>query len=125
MPKAAVNPQGRVHLHLLASEMKASIDFYVTVLGFYYDRGNHEMAWLTREGMLLTLSPGEPAAQLSTYFGWSVGSINELEEYYASLKRRFQRLSAPPDPEQGRSYFFIYDPDDYPIAFTVNSLDSG
>ncbi len=62
MLKPAVQPAGRIHLHLIVSDMKRSIDFYVTVLGFFYDHGVREIAWLTREGLLLTLSPGNARA---------------------------------------------------------------
>lgn len=123
MLKPAVQPAGRIHLHLIVSDMKRSIDFYVTVLGFFYDHGVREIAWLTREGLLLTLSPGTPAPELSSYFGWSVGSAGELQQQYDALYRQRQRLSAPPDAEAGRMYFFLYDPDDYPICFSFDQMD--
>lgn len=123
MRKPAAAPVGHVHLHLIVADMKRSIDFYVTVLGFYYDHGVREIAWLTREHLLLTLSPGTPSAELSSYFGWSVPDIEALQNHYDSLYTQRLRLSAPPDPEAGRLYFFLYDPDDYPVCFSVDSLD--
>jgi catechol 2,3-dioxygenase-like lactoylglutathione lyase family enzyme len=123
MPKPALIPSGRFHVHLLVKDMKASIDFYTTVLGFYYDHGVPEMAWLVQEHLQLTLSPGEPAQRPANYFGWSVPTVQELENSYAALRRRYQRLSAPPDAEFGRNYFFLFDPDDYPIAFSVADLE--
>jgi catechol 2,3-dioxygenase-like lactoylglutathione lyase family enzyme len=119
MREPLIKPEGQVHIHLLVSEMKASIDFYVTILGFHYNHGLKDIAWLTRGELLLTLSPGEVAEELPNYFGWSVGSIQQLEEYYARLHARYQRLSAPPSVEEGRAYFFLYDPDGYPIAFSL------
>ena len=123
MPKPALIPAGRFHMHLLVSDMKASIDFYTTVLGFYYDHGVPEMAWLTKEHLQLTLSPGEPPSHTLNYFGWSLHSFEELESSYEALRRRFQRVSAPPEQETGRLYFFLFDPDDYPIAFSVSDLE--
>ena len=124
MPKPALQPSGRFHLHLLVSDMKASIDFYVTVLGFYYDHGVPEMAWLVKEHVLLTISPGEPPVNPQNYFGFNLNSQEELEESYKALRRRFQRVSAPPDAEADRNYFFLFDPDDYPIAFTLSALEN-
>jgi catechol 2,3-dioxygenase-like lactoylglutathione lyase family enzyme len=123
MRKPVAAPVGRVHVHLIVSDMKFSIDFYVTVLGFFYDHGVRDVAWLTRGQVLLTLSPGKPSAESSSYFGWSLTSIEELEQQYAALRQQHQRLSAPPDPAGGRLYFFLYDPDDYPVCFSVDPLD--
>lgn len=123
MLKPATQPVGWLHQHLIVSDMKRSIDFYVTVLGFFYDHGVPEIAWLTRAGLLLTLSPGAPTGALSSYFGWSVASADELQQHYDELYQRRQRLSAPPDIPGGRMYFFLYDPDDYPICFSVDPLD--
>jgi catechol 2,3-dioxygenase-like lactoylglutathione lyase family enzyme len=103
--------------------MKASIDFYTTVLGFLYDHGVREIAWLTRPGMLLTLSPGQPKAELSCFFGWSVGSLDELQQYYDALYSRGLRVSSPPDASAGRPYFYLFDPDDYPVGFSCDPLD--
>lgn len=123
MPKPALIPAGRFHMHLLVKDMKASIDFYTTVLGFYYDHGVPEMAWLVKDQLQLTISPGEPPERPLNYFGWSVPTYEDLERSYESLRRRFQRISAPPDREEGRSYFFLFDPDDYPIAFSVSDME--
>ena len=122
MKKTPLKPSGRLHLHLIVRDMKASIDFYTTVLGFYYVEGVPEMGWLTYEGMLLTLSPGDPPAELTTYFGWSVCDFAALEHHYEELHKRFQRLGPPPAKDEGREYFFLYDPDDYPVAFTVDPV---
>lgn len=103
--------------------MKRSIDFYTSVLGFFYDRGISEMAWLTRGELLLTLAPGEPQPQAQHYFGWGLSSQQELSENYARLHSRYLRLSGPPDPENGRLFFFLYDPDDYAICFSCQALD--
>lgn len=103
--------------------MKRSIDFYVTVLGFYYDHGAPEMAWLTHERLLLTLSPGEPVLDLGSYIGWAVSSLEELQQLYARLSKRRVRISAPPDAAEQRYYFFAYDPDDYPIALSWQTFE--
>lgn len=116
-------PQGRVHVHLVVSEMKRSIDFYTTVLGFYYDHGIREMAWLTRDGLLLTLSPGEPDPRRGQYFGWGLSSTEELTQHYDSLHARHLRVSAPPEADGSRLYFFLYDPDDYPICFSYQPME--
>jgi catechol 2,3-dioxygenase-like lactoylglutathione lyase family enzyme len=118
MRKPAIRPSGRVHIHRTVSDMKRAIDFYVTVLGFYYEEGVHDMAWLTQNDLLLTISPGEPEVDLGSYFGWIVDSQEELEQLYDRLYKRHVRLSAPPDAPGGRYYFFAYDPDDYPLAFS-------
>lgn len=123
MRNAALKPSGRVHIHRTVSDMKRSIDFYVTVLGFYYEEGVKEMAWLTQDNLLLTISPGEPQIDLGSYFGWTVDSLAELDALYDKLYKRHIRLSAPPDAPGGRYYFFAYDPDDYPLAFSYQ--DSG
>jgi len=123
MPKPALKPEGRLHIHRTVSDMKRAIDFYVTVLGFYYDHGVKDMAWLTHGPVLLTISPGEPVLDLGSYFGWVAESVEELEQWYEQLHRRYVRLSAPPDPAGGRYYFFTYDPDDYPIAFSYQELE--
>ena len=121
-------------MHLAVSDMKRSIDFYTTILGYYYDHGVTGMAWLTRENMLLTLSPAAraepgagnmPAAPPAGYFGWCLESREELEQCYDALYARRQRLSAPPDFNAGRGYFFIYDPDDNPVAFSCDVLEEG
>jgi catechol 2,3-dioxygenase-like lactoylglutathione lyase family enzyme len=124
MRKPAIKPSGRVHIHRTVSDMKCSIDFYVTVLGFYYEQGVADMAWLTQNDMLLTISPGEPAVDLGSYFGWIVSSLEELEQLYDRLYKRHVRLSAPPDAPGGRYYFFAYDPDDYPLAFSYQERES-
>lgn len=118
MRKPAIKPSGSVHIHRTVSDMKRAIDFYVTVLGFYYEQGVKEMAWLTQDNLLLTISPGEPVIELGSYFGWTVDSLAELDDIYERLYKRHIRLSAPPDVPGGRYYFFAYDPDDYPIAFS-------
>lgn len=118
MRKPVVQPGGRVHIHRTVSDMKRAIDFYVTVLGFHYREGVRDMAWLDHSGMLLTISPGEPALDLGSYFGWAVDTMEELDTFYDKLHRRHQRLSGPPSLADSRPYFFIYDPDDYPIAFS-------
>ena len=112
-----------MHIHLAVSDMKQSIDFYVTVLGFHYDHGIPEMAWLTRCNLLLTLSIGKPPAEPQNYFGWAVDSLEELEELYEHFHRRHQRLSAPPSPQESRPYFFIYDPDAYPIVISFEQME--
>jgi catechol 2,3-dioxygenase-like lactoylglutathione lyase family enzyme len=114
---------GQLHWHLQVSDMKRSIDFYTTLLGFYYDHGVREMAWLTRQQMLLTLSPGEPSPVETQYQGFLLGTPAELESWYGYLRQRGARLSGPPDPAGGRSFFFLYDPDDYPLAFSTVALD--
>jgi catechol 2,3-dioxygenase-like lactoylglutathione lyase family enzyme len=124
MPRPALTATGRFHTHLLVSDMKASIDFYTTVLGFYYDHGVPELAWLVKDHLLLTIAPGAPPTHPQNYFGWSLATAQELEDTYAALRRRFQRVSAPPDLHAGRNYFFLWDPDDYPIAFTVADLEN-
>ncbi len=116
-------PKGRVHVHLVVSEMKRSIDFYTTVLGFYYDHGIREMAWLTRDGLLLTLSPGEPDPRRGQYFGWGLSTVEELTAHYENLQTRHMRVSAPPEPDGSRLYFFLYDPDDYPICFSYQPME--
>jgi len=123
MRKKPVNPGGLFHVHRTVSDMKASIDFYVTVLGYYYDHGTTEMAWLRKPGLLLTLSPGETVLDLGSYLGWTVEDADELSKIYAELERRRLRLSAPPDQENNQHYFFLYDPDDYPIAFSVQQFE--
>ena len=124
MRKAPLKPAGKFHVHLIVRDMKASIDFYTTMLGFYYVEGVPEMAWLTYGEILLTLSPGEPPAELTTYYGWSVKNFAELEDHYERLNQKFARLGPAPSREDGREYFFLYDPDDYPMAFTVDPLNA-
>lgn len=127
MKSKPINPSGTVHVHLVVSEMKQSIDFYTTVLGFFYDHGIKEMAWLKCEGFLLTLAPGlaqnaEPQPGQG-YFGWAVESQDELERCYQELYQQRQSLSNPPDETVGRSYFFLYDPDGHAIIFSYTKLD--
>jgi catechol 2,3-dioxygenase-like lactoylglutathione lyase family enzyme len=117
-------PSGRLHQHLTVSEMKLSIDYYTTVLGFRYDHGVPGMAWLELNGMVLTLTPGEPQPQPGQYFGWRVDSLDALEELYRKLRVKRTRLSAAPDAAPGRSYFFAYDPDGYPLCFSCLPLDN-
>ena len=112
-----------VRIHLAVSDMKASIDFYVTELGFYYDHGIRQMAWLTRDNLLLTLSPDLPDLPFSSYFGFNLGSAAELEELYASFRQRHLRLSGPPDVTGGRLWFYVYDPDGYPVSFSCHFLE--
>lgn len=123
MPKAKFKPGGLIHLHRTVSDMKRAIDFYVTVLGCYYVHGEPEMAWLTHKHALLTITPGEPVLELANYWGWTVGSYDELNALYAEYERLGQRLSEAPDREQGRLYFFIYDPDGQPIALSWQPLE--
>ena len=47
MPRP-LNLSGRPSLHLAVSDMKRSIDFYTTQLGFFYDHGVDNLACLTR-----------------------------------------------------------------------------
>lgn len=124
MRKQPIKPTGIFHVHRTVSDMKRSIDFYVTILGFYYDHGLPGMAWLRRGDILLTISPGAPVLDLGSYFGWTVLSTTELQDLYDHLERRRQRLSAPPDPAAGRYYFFTYDPDDYPVAISYQEFEN-
>jgi hypothetical protein len=103
--------------------MKRSIDFYVTQLGFFYDHGMDNMAWLTRDEVLLTLSPGTPQVELNSYWGWSLQNIERLLALYEHFKDNALLLSAQPDEAAGRHYFFLYDPDNYPLVFSVDRLD--
>lgn len=103
--------------------MKASIDFYTGVLGFFYDHGTREAAWLKRECLMLTLAPGQPQPGKSLYLGFFLDSEAALGEAYEALFRRRQRLSGPPDPAGGQGYFFLYDPDGYAICFSYSKLD--
>ena len=112
-----------MHVHRTVGEMKTSIDFYVRMLGFFYDHGVLELAWLTAPHVLLTLAPGEPRADSGNYFGFTQESSAALEERYLWLYERRQRLSNPPDTSSGGGYFYIYDPDDYPVIFSVSKLD--
>jgi catechol 2,3-dioxygenase-like lactoylglutathione lyase family enzyme len=116
-------PEGSLHLHLVVSDMKRSIDFYATVLGFRYDHGLSGMAWLKLGELVLTLAPGQPEVQRGHYFGWRLESVEALEQHYARLRGKRIRLSAPPDPASGRLYFFAYDPDDYPLCFSFQQLE--
>lgn len=103
--------------------MKRSIDWYVTTLGLFYDHGVRDTAWLSGPGILLTLSPGSPAPDPQSYFGFALASEDELAQKYEALHRRMERLSGPADPAGGRPFFFVYDPDDYPIIFSYTELD--
>lgn len=122
MPRSPLQLSGRPSLHLSVSDMKRSIDFYTTQLGFFFDHGLDNLAWLVRPEVLLTLSPGTPQIELNSYWGWSVDSSEELIGLYDELKQRTLLLSAPPDPATGRLYFFLYDPDNYPLIFSVEQL---
>ncbi len=104
--------------------MKASIDFYTRMLGFYYDHGVRAVAWLTREGTLLTLSADEVQVDRGNYFGIAMNSAEELDALYKWLYERRQRLSGPPGTTQNFAHFFIYDPDDYPVIFSWQRMDS-
>jgi catechol 2,3-dioxygenase-like lactoylglutathione lyase family enzyme len=123
MPRAPLNLSGRLSLHLVVSDMKRSIDFYVTQLGFFYDHGVDNMAWLSRDNLLLTLSPGTPQTELNSYWGWSVPSAAQLDELFERFARRGLLLSAAPDAPGGRMYFFLYDPDNYPLVFSLDTLE--
>ena len=112
-----------VRVHLAVSDMKTSIDFYTTELGFYYDHGIRQMAWLTRGNLLLTLSPDQPDLPFSSYFGFNLSSAGELEKLYVLLHQRHLRMSGPPDPASGRVWFYLYDPDGYPISFSCHRLE--
>lgn len=120
---APVKPAGSMHIHINVSDMKLSIDFYTTVLGFFYDHGVAEIAWLTRCNLLLTLAKGQPPQDPQNYFGWTVDSMQELTELYEHFYSKRQRLSAPPSPEENRCYFFIYDPDGYPIVISHERME--
>lgn len=123
MRKPVAKPSGRIYVNLTVSDMKSSIDFYTTVLGFFYDHGIRERAWLTQEGLLLTLSLGEVTHEAGFYFGWSLSSLDELTQKFAALAARHLPLSGPPDVASGRLYFFLYDPDSYPICFSFQPMD--
>ncbi len=136
VPKPPVQFAGGVHIHRLVADMKRSIDFYVTVLGFFYDHGIREMAWLTRDNLVLTLSPastgeGDTGNEGSSvgfnpecgYFGWRLESAAALEQAYSGFHDQRLSLSSPPDPGQGRPWFFLYDPDGYPVSFSFITLD--
>jgi catechol 2,3-dioxygenase-like lactoylglutathione lyase family enzyme len=116
-------PLGRPHFHRTVSDMKASIDFYVGQLGLFYDHGLRDVAWLTAPNFLLTLTPGTPQSDGTSYCGFALDSAAALEARYAQLHAGRQRLSGPPDVTGGNAYFFLYDPDDYPIIFSWTSLD--
>ncbi|MEZ5338813.1 MAG: VOC family protein [bacterium] len=123
MANRPVRPVGSMHIHLAVSDMKTSIDFYTTVLGFFYDHGLKDIAWLTRCNLMLTISLGTPPSDPQHYFGWVVDSMEELEELYEHFYRKRQRLSAAPNPEEGRYYFFIYDPDGYPVVISYERME--
>jgi hypothetical protein len=114
---------GALHVHRTVSEMKQSIDWYVSRLGFFYDHGTLETAWLVAPGILLTLSPGTPTPDPQAYFGFALGSLEALEAAYAKLHGRMERLSSPADASAGRPFFFLFDPDDYPVIFSYSRLD--
>ena len=122
-PDSRIKPAGRLHVHLIVSDMKRSIDFYTRTLGFFYDHGVKDAAWLTYSHLLLTISPGTPQQSVSAYFGWGIESFEELERYYSRLHSGGCRLSAPPDQHGSRTYFFLYDPDDYPIVFSQQQFE--
>lgn len=119
----ALAPAGWPHFHRTVSDMKASIDFYVTVCGFFYDHGLRDVAWLTAPNLLLTLAPGEPSGDRGNYFGFALSSADALQVRYDELYQRRQRLSGPPELERGRAYFYLYDPDDYAIVFSWTQLE--
>jgi catechol 2,3-dioxygenase-like lactoylglutathione lyase family enzyme len=124
MRKPLIRPTGHFHVQRTVTDVKRSIDFYTTVLGFHFEHGTGESAWLTNGNLILTLSPGEIAVDLGSYFGWVVGDAAELEQLYEQLFRGHQRLSWPPDASVGRAFFFLYDPDDYPIALSAGTPGS-
>ena len=121
--KTPVKPVGSLHIHLCVADMKTSIDFYTTVLGFFYDHGIAEIAWLTRCNLMLTLGKGTVPHDPQHYFGWAVDSLEELTELYEHFERKRQRLSAPPSAAENRFYFFIYDPDGYPIVISYERME--
>jgi catechol 2,3-dioxygenase-like lactoylglutathione lyase family enzyme len=123
MSRPPLNLSGRPSLHLAVSDMKRSVDFYTTQLGFFYDHGTDNLACLTRAEVQLTLSPGTPETQLNSYWGWSVESTEQLSELYARFTRRGLLLSDRPDADTGRMYFFLYDPDNYQLLFSVDRLE--
>jgi catechol 2,3-dioxygenase-like lactoylglutathione lyase family enzyme len=112
-----------VHVHRTVSELKTSIDFYVGLLGFFYDHGLREVAWLSAPNIQLTLALGEPHVDPGNYFGFTVESGEALEAKYQQLYTQRARLSGPPDTSSGGGHFYLYDPDDYPIIFSVSKLD--
>jgi catechol 2,3-dioxygenase-like lactoylglutathione lyase family enzyme len=114
---------GMAHFHRVVSDMKVSIDFYVRLLGFFYDHGVPDTAWLTRPGMLLTLALGEPRIDHGNYFGLALACADELEQRYQWLYERRQRLSAPPTTSNRDGHFYLYDPDDYPVIFSWTKLE--
>ena len=122
MRQPLIRPAGHLHIQRTVTDLKQSIDFYTTVLGFQYIRGNGSTAWLAHGSLILTLSPGEPTVDLGSYFGWVISDPAALELLYEQLYRGHQRLSSPPDIPAGRSFFFVYDPDDYPIALSCQRL---
>ena len=120
MPRPPLNLTGRPCLHLVVSDMKRSIDFYVRELSFFYDHGADNLAWLTRAELQLTLSPGTPQKELNSYWGWIVGTAEQLSELYDRFVRSGLLVSPAPDPAGGRLYFFLYDPDNYPLVFSAD-----
>jgi catechol 2,3-dioxygenase-like lactoylglutathione lyase family enzyme len=123
MPRPPLPLTSRVALHLVVSDMKRSIDFYVRELGFFYDHGQDNLAWLLRDGLQLTLSPGTPQRELNSYWGWRLERPEELTDLYERLSQRGLLLGPPPDAAAGRTYFFLYDPDNYPLVFSLDTLE--
>lgn len=123
MPRPLLNLSGRISLHLVVSDMKRSIDFYTTQLGFFYDHGLDNIAWLTRADIQLTLSPGTPQTELNSYWGWGVDDLAQLQELYDRFSRSGLLVGPAPDSTARRLYFFLYDPDNYPLIFSVDQLE--
>jgi catechol 2,3-dioxygenase-like lactoylglutathione lyase family enzyme len=124
MPRTPLPLAGRPCLHLAVSDMKRSVDFYVNELGFFYDHGLPNMAWLMRPEMLLLLSPGTPVRHPNSYWGWTVSGPEPLVELHARFQQRQLIVSDAPQAEGADGHFFLYDPDGYPLLFSVDKLDS-
>lgn len=95
------------HIEVKSNDVKASLTFWVSILGFKHESDQGIFQWVSKDGFEALLRPGSPLASSDEPESGQVQPV-----FYTSDLENFRTLvSASPYPlKEGRDCLFVQDP---------------